>query len=281
MDVSGKVSVGSDSLVYSLTMSKYMRLMLAFLIFSVFVCIPSRGIYAECRTARVSGAQNYPPLSWKYEEKLVGYSIHIVEKIFKELDVEVEVDGGAPWKRTLFKAQQGELDLLVGVRKSGDAKTYLHYIEPALTPAVQAVFMPGKNIEKYNGWADLEGKNGSMIMGASFGEEFDQYAQSKLSIEQAKTHAQNVSKLNLGRVDYIIGPMMPILMEAKIMGSKDVIASENRLIVIEEFLAFSQMSECKKHAAYFSKRLKELLQDGSADQLFESYYTRWFVENME
>ncbi len=250
------------------------------LIISGMATTPSTS-FASCDegTAIISGDTRYPPLSWQKGGTLVGTNVEMVQKIFAEVGIKAIADEGGPWKRVLLRAKRGEVDLLLGVRKSPEREEYLTFVYPAITPSVQGVFFPAGKKSAYEEWSDLKNKVGSITLGASFGKEFDKYMHENLYIEEVRMVEQNFTKMELGRVDYILGPLMPTLMYLRKAGyTTKIVNSTKPLLIIDEFLAFSQKSSCKKYAAHFSKRIQELIEDGSIDTIMEKYFISWFED---
>lgn len=239
---------------------------------SVWACTDGKAV--------ISGSIDYPPLSWREGNKLVGTNIELVQNILSEKDVEATTDEGGPWKRVLERARRGEVDILVGVRKTPEREKYLTYIEPQITPAVQGVFLMAKDVDNYQGWETLKGMAGGIKLGASFGDEFDAYAKENLHIEETRTLAQNFKKLTSGRIDYILGPLMTIILNLQkedLIG--EVINSDIELLVLDEYVAISKKSECIEYIDHFSTQVKSHLEDGRLDTIMEKYFEKWIIEN--
>ena len=110
----------------------------------------------------------------------------------------------------------------------------------------------------------------------SFGSEFDAYAKENLHIERVKTINQNFRKLQKHRIDYIIGPLLPTLLYAEKSGYRYKIKFvRTPFMIIDEYVAFSKLSDCRQHSAYFKKRISEITADGTMDELLEKQYLRW------
>jgi polar amino acid transport system substrate-binding protein len=248
-----------------------------FLVFlSIFMCANATALGCEGGTVLISGGSTYPPLSWQHEDKLKGASIDLVTKIFSELNIKVSTDGGGPWKRVVLRAQQGKVDMLVGVRRNPERETFLDFVEPPITPAAQAIFVRKDDNFEYSGWHDLKGKVGATTLGVSFGSEFDAYAKENLHIERVKTINQNFRKLQKHRIDYILGPLLPTLLYAEKSGYRYKIKFvRTPFMIIDEYVAFSKLSDCRQHGEYFKKRISEITADGTMDDLLEKQYLSW------
>ncbi len=250
----------------------------AFLVLIVVSLYFSAGVDAcDNGTARISGQTDYPPLSWVDNNQLEGSSIEIAVLLFAEVGIKAQVDEGGPWKRVLMRAQNGEVDLLLGVRKDAERQHFLNFIEPALTPAVQSVFVHKARDFVFNQWSDLKGKSGNVLLGSSFGNEFELYQLNNLNIEYTETIEQGFQKLLLNRVDYILGPNTTYevyLQKEKL--AEVIVAKEAPLNIINEYFAFTKSSSCNRFAAHFSRRLTEIVNSGSIDKYLENNFIKWF-----
>ena len=253
------------------------------LIVTCLACSPF--IYAKgCndKTAVISAGSTYPPLSWRHNGKLTGASIELIKNIFAELGIEAMPDAGGPWKRVVLRAQKGQLDMLVGVRRNKDREKFLSFIEPPISPAAQSIFVRKDDMDSYDNWSDLKKKTGSTTLGVSFGPEFDAFSKEHLYIEQVRSIEQNFKKLLKKRVDYILGPLLPTLLYMEKNDYRYKIKPIRKpLLIIDEFVAFSNNSDCKQHIEYFKKRINEQINNGEMDALMEKHYLRWQANIIE
>ncbi|MBV1878508.1 MAG: transporter substrate-binding domain-containing protein [Pseudomonadales bacterium] len=245
----------------------------------LLLLLPVYCLSCDDNVAVLSGATHYPPLTWRYQGKLVGLSVELVTKIFQELDVSTRTDQGGPWKRVLHNAKVGQVDVLMAVRKTPARETFLRFVEPPITPAVQGVFvLTGSQLE-FEHWRDLVDVLGGRTAGASFGAEFDRYMRANLKIEHAKSAEHNFKKLLKGRIDYMLGPLMTtrlFIMNAELTGL--IASSDNPLVIINEYIAFSKKSSCVQHKVYFERRLGEMINNGTMDRMLEGAFEQWFEQ---
>ena len=231
-------------------------------------------------TAIITGGTNYPPLTWRQGDRLVGSTIDIVTQIFAEVGVKAVADEGGPWKRVLRRAEFGQVDVLLGVRHAAERESFLMYLQPAITPSVQGVFHAAEKPLAYERWKDLEGKSGSMTLGTNFNAEFDDYMKTNLSIQPVPKIEQNFMKLDKGRVDYMLGPLVPTQLYIQQFGFQGkIVSTEKPLMTIDEFVAISRKSSCMKHAEHVQKRIREYVESGKINEVMETYFVKWFEEN--
>jgi polar amino acid transport system substrate-binding protein len=229
--------------------------------------------------AVISGGNTYPPLSWRRGDTLVGSSVDMVRQILADVGVTAKADEGGPWKRVLRRTRDGQVDILMGVRKSPDREHFLLYLDPPLTPSAQGVFFSAKHALAYTHWKDLQGKTGSITLGTNFDDEFDAYAREHLYLQAVRKVEQNFTKLEKGRVDYMLAPLVPtqLYIEKFGFGGKIVNADEP-LMIIQEYVAISRKSPCLKHAAHISKALQQWTDNGRMNEAMENSFVDWFQE---
>lgn len=242
-----------------------------------FFCRSLQAANCDDGTVLISGDPSYPPLSWRHKDgKLRGASIDLVSEIFAEKNIKVITDAGGPWKRIMLRAEQGKVDMVVGIRRTPEREKFLRFIAPPITPAAQAIFIRKQDEIAYQDWNDLKGKVGGVTLGASFDSEFDGYAKQHLHLEQVKTVEQNFKKLANHRIDYLLGPLLPTLLYAEKSGDRYKIKFVRKpFMIINEYVAFSKRSNCQRYAAYFEQRISQKIAEGEMDELLEKQYSLW------
>lgn len=233
----------------------------------------------EDGVAVISGGDTYPPLSWRRGDTLVGASVDMVRQILSEVGVTAKPDEGGPWKRVLRRTRDGQVDILMGVRKSPEREHFLLYLDPPITPSVQGVFVPVQHAFHYNTWKDLQGKSGSITLGTNFDDEFDAYAREHLALQAVRKVEQNFMKLDKGRVDYMLGPLVPTQLYLEKFGyTGKIINADTPLMTLQEYVAISRKSPCIKHATHISKALQSWTDSGKINDAMENSFVDWFQE---
>ena len=229
--------------------------------------------------AIVSGRTNYPPLSWRQDDYLDGGLVQLAKNLFSSVNVKATSDEGGPWKRILLRAQRGDIDLLLGIRRSKHREEYLVFIEPPVTPAVQSVFVHKNRDFSYSEWSDLKGKTGNITLGTQFGKEFDAYIIENLDMEYSETPEQIFKKLVLNRVDYMLAPLATTILFLEKEGlSFEIINKSVPLNVIDEYFAIPKNSPCVKHAEAIANSLKNTAGSDVMDNIIETNFMLWFQQ---
>ena len=228
-----------------------------------------------------SGHNEYPPFMWKEGDKIVGVGAELAAIIFGELGVKVNSIHAGPWKRLQKKAKTGGIDLILGIYKNEERLKYLIYPDESYTSDPVVIFVKKGKSFPYTKWHDLVGKQGGAIMGDSFGQEFDLYAEQNLYIHKVKTTKQALNMMVLGRLDYVICGLYSGRIQMITMGLKNEIEYlPNPIVTPVAYQAFSKKSKFIKHIPYFNKRIAELKVDGTIAKLIEKYMAHW-EKNLE
>ncbi len=231
----------------------------------------------QCEKVIISGHGNYPPLSWNEKGILKGSAVDFALKVFKDLGVAAEADEGGPWKRVLYRTLKGEVDMLLSVRKSEQRETFLNYVEPPLTSAVQSVFVAKERPLEFSEWQDLIGKTGNVTLGTRFGQEFTAFSEKNLTLEYTETIEQAFKKLLNNRVQYVAGPKATYMLYLiKENAQMDVLAINPPLVTLREYFAFSKNSPCIGLMEEFQKRVSAYQNLGLFDELLENSFNEWY-----
>jgi len=233
---------------------------------------------ADCNsgTVLVSGKSDYPPISWAQNKQLTGLGYIVTGEILKSLGLKMEITSAKPWKRILNDAEDGEIDILVGIRENSERQNLFDFVPTTLIESSQnSFFMKGTQISTME---DLKGKKGGIIAGSSFSEEFDKFATEFLRLLPVKTLTQNLKKLERNRIDYIISPLLPTIHHIKQNHLKiDISFVASPLFTLDEKIAISKKSSCKKHLAYFNQKLQEMHENDFVYEQFDELTEEWNV----
>lgn len=168
-----------------------------------WACLAASADAASMLALRYSGNPDYPPYHWcQSQQALTGASVEQLRLI---------TPGGVkllprlyPWKRVLQAAETGQLDIILPLRINADRARYLRFSQnPAFENPI-AVFTRKDRPIRYQGWDSLKPYRGGISLGDIFGDGFDEYLASNLTIDVGPDMESNFKKLELGRIDYFI-----------------------------------------------------------------------------
>ncbi|WP_135080745.1 transporter substrate-binding domain-containing protein [Terasakiella sp. SH-1] len=236
--------------------------------------VPARA--HDCTKVVVTAHPEYPPYHWHEDGKIVGASVALTEKIFKELGVEVEARYEGPWKRVLANAQANHVDMVLALKKTEERSKFLNYTTSPIFPNPFAVFVKVTRPFDYTQWKDLLPKRGGKNAGDRYGEPFDSFARKYLELEDGFSTASNVKKLINGRIDYFIhGRYVGLAHFATIKEGDQVVALAQNINEGVIHSGFTKGSPCNMFLPYVSRRYQEMIASGEAVALLQQYVKRW------
>lgn len=228
------------------------------------------------QTLIASGHNEYPPFMWKEGDKIVGVGAELTSIIFGELGIKVKSISVGPWKRLQEKAKTGEVDLILGIYKNEERLKYLIYPSESYTSDPVVIFVKKGKSFPFTEWADLAEKQGGAIIGDSFGQEFDLYAEKNLKIYKVNQISQALNMMVLGRLEYVIGGLYSGRVQMTEMGITNEIEYLSKPVASPvAYQAFSKESNFIKYMPYFNKRISELKADGTIVELIEKHMAHW------
>jgi len=235
----------------------------------------------ECQKVIASAHPAYPPYHWNDGGSIVGASVDIHKIIFSELGIPFDAKFFGPWKRVLLNAEEGSFDFVMALKKTPARQAYLNFTEAPVFPNPFSVFVERTSLFPFEKWEDLVGKTGGKNAGDRYGQEFDEFANEALTIEDALTPELNYKKLIAGRIDYFIHSRYSGAAFLSTFGHGHLVTTLDKNIN-EGYIhsGFSKNSSCSELLPYLNKRYKELLEDGTAERLLNRNVLRWkeFVE---
>ncbi len=219
-----------------------------------------------------SGHTQYPPFMYRDGDEIIGVGPELTKMIFAEVGVEVISRHVGPWERVMRQAQSGKIDLIVGAYKTKERESFLlfpkeHYLEE---PVV--IFINKNNRFSFDRWQDLNNRFGATVIGESWGNEFDHYAEQNLNIQRLVQITQGFKMIERNRLDYAIYALYPGKINLMKLGLQDSIVALPKLVdAPRAYQAFSKKSPFTRYLDYYSQRIGELKQDGTIQKLIDRH----------
>ena len=231
---------------------------------------------AECTRVVFSANPDYPPYHWAERGRLVGASVALTGRILDQLGVPWEARAIGPWPRVLKAAESGQIDLVVGLKRTPERELYLSFTRtPAFSNPV-AVFADKARPLKFEQPDDLIGKTGGRIVGERFGEAFDRLAKQSLTLEDADSQVVNFQKLAADRIDYVVTGLHTGRAQLLKMGLTDQIVAMPKLINEGNlYHAFSRHSGCAALLDAVNAGLAAARRDGLEQRLLDASLQQW------
>jgi polar amino acid transport system substrate-binding protein len=225
-----------------------------------------------CATLTITGHPSYPPVAWAAQGRIVGAAPALVSAIATKLGIKqvVSKDFGS-WEGAQDAARKGEADVIFGIYKNDERAVYLDYVEPPfMTDPVAVVVRKGAGFD-YAEWSDLKGRKGVTNAGESYGDKFDAFMGSELTVARAAGVDKTFAALLGGQADYMIIGLYPGRVEARRLGIVDKIEFlPKELVSAPMYVAFSKRSKCGALRAGFGAEIKAAVDGGKVRGLLEA-----------
>jgi len=235
----------------------------------------------KCERLVATGNPEYPPYLWrdpKNPQQLIGANADLLKHLAKELGVVVDIIYTGPWSRAQDEVRTGRVDLIAGAFLTLPRLETMDYIHPPFYSTPSVVWVHRGAEFPYAGWEDLRNRTGDTLVNNSFGQQFDAYAKSNLTLEGVSSLTQAFQKLLLGRTDYVLYERYPGQALADSLGMQDDLLVLDPPISSEGLhLTLSHNSACNDAwlRGRLAKAMHEALAAGLPDALLERNLQRW------
>ncbi len=235
----------------------------------------------KCERLVATGNPEYPPYLWrdpKNPQQLIGANADLLQHLAKELGVVVDIIYTGPWSRAQDEVRTGRVDLIAGAFLTLPRLETMDYVHPAFYFTPSVVWVNRGAEFPYAGWDDLRSRTGDTLVNNSFGQKFDVYAKSHLTLEGVSSLTQAFQKLLLGRTDYVLYERYPGQALADSLGLQDDLLVLDPPISSEGlYLTVSHNSACND--AWLRGRLAKAMNEALAADLpcvlLERNLQRW------
>lgn len=218
----------------------------------------------------ISGLPNYPPVLWKAGGTLIGVGAELAKTICTELRVSFKFKQ-LPWLRALSEAEEGEIDMIAGAYMKKDRQEYLDYSVPFMKDPAVVFVMKGRAFP-FKDLRDLMGKKGVTMLGYSWGEAFDRFAEEHLDMTTVTKPLQAFKMLERGRADFFVCGLYSGGFVATEMGMADKVESLAQYVSQEElYIAFSKKSRFRHLLPRANAIIGRLKSQGVIDRWIDEY----------
>ena len=222
----------------------------------------------------ISGNPNSPPVSWEENSELKGFAPTLASSILNLLNLEHRIESSGTWKKAQERAREGTVDMLVAAYRNGEREQYLLFSDPFLTQPIVVVVKKGHEF-KLSRWSDLAGKKGVSNSGESYGEDLDQFINTRLDVRYFPLE-RAVQELVRGEADYLIIDFYTALVyENYLQGQQAVTILEPSLSVQSFHFAISRSSELASHLPSINEKLAAKSGTDEITNLLLINFNRW------
>lgn len=246
--------------------------------FTLSLLLSNATLAQECKKIIISADPAYPPLHWYDGATLQGASIEVATRILDDLGLPYEVRYVGPWKRVLLNAEKGNIDMVVSLKNIPERRRYLEFTSNAAFANPIVVFVPRAANFKYTKWEDLKGKRGGVTLGNQFGDGFDEFMETQLTIDAAPLPESSFKKMAIGRIDYFVTGLytgMAYILEHDL--DTEFKALNPAVTQSYNYMGFVKSSPCLKHLPAFDRRLAKLKRQGAIQAIVDRNLERWHL----
>lgn len=237
-----------------------------------------------CTKLMVSGNSEYPPLLWRdsrHPDRLIGVVPALLQEILQPLGLSADIRHIGSWARVQRLARNGDIDMVAGAFMTRARFAYMDYILPPIIQLPTAIWVPKGKPFLYRHWPDLLGKTGSTLIGNSFGQNFDRYAEENLTLESVRSIDQSFLMAEAGRVDYVLYELLQGQVKLAREGRSDEFEPLEKAISTEGlFFTFPKNSACNSFELRekIADQLYTLVTRGRVNELLDEYTARYIAE---
>jgi polar amino acid transport system substrate-binding protein len=225
-----------------------------------------------CAGLVITGHPSYQPVAWADQGKIVGAAPNLVSGIAANLGVKdvVSKDLGS-WEGAQVAVRDGHADVIFGIYKNDARAAYLDYVEPPFMMDPASIVVRKGGGFAFAEWSDLKGRKGVTNAGESYGDAFDAFMATELTVERATGVDKAFAALLAGQAEYMIVGLFPGRDEVRKLGLIDRVEFlPKELVSAAMYVAFSKRSKCGALQAGFSAGIRAAVDDGTMRQLLEA-----------
>ncbi|WNO07536.1 substrate-binding periplasmic protein [Teredinibacter sp. KSP-S5-2] len=240
---------------------------LSFFWFSqVSIAEPSRGLTLIC--------DDWPPYQIVNDGKVGGFSVAVVDVVFKRMEVNVQGYRHYPWKRAITMLEKGMVDGLFSANKTPEREVFAYYPSEPLVDSPWVVWAKQEDELEYKRFDDLLGRQIGLVRGYSYTHDFWQFVEVNKLYMLTTSDEQNFKMLNAGRIDFTVAELGNALHVLKKNHIYNMHAFSNAPIKVDGlYVAFSKERVAKEMVERFSEELKKLKAEPLYQKLYEEFFS--------
>lgn len=225
------------------------------------------------------GNSETPPFKSKDNGTYVGIDFDIVQEIIARTGINIGVKP-YPYLRLMHLLQNGLVDGAIGVFKTAEREQFAEYVETPIAWTTMTIFVRKDHEFSFGEISDLSGKRLGKVRGVSVSNEFDQAMQQGLFlIEETTTYEQSINKLQTGRIEALVSPMLATQYHLTRMGVAQEILMLPRPVAPPRplYILFSKAAKTPEKAAMFEE-IRRVLRDMEQEKKFEQIMKKYEIQ---
>lgn len=224
----------------------------------------------------VSGHPEWPLAMYQDNDKIAGVGTDIMKKIGKDLGFNIKSEYSGQWDQVQRKAENGEIDALVGMYETVDRDKYFDFSLPYMLDPVAVYVKKGKAFDIPD-WDNFIGKKGVLTTGDSYGQALDMEMAQIFTTVRVNTVSEAFDMLVNDQADYFIYAYNAGDKALKDAGLADQVEILPKFVVVEDLhFAISKSSPMAKYLPEINKKIEQYKLDGTVDQLTADYRRKFY-----
>jgi len=213
----------------------------------------------------------WPPYQIKTETGVSGFSVEVVQAVYKQMGVPTGTIRAYPWKRAMAMLKHGDAQALFSANFTLDRQTFAYYPSEVLIESPWVIWT--KNSNTVNSLNDLKGKTIGVVSGYSYTPKFWNFIKSHCTVANVNSDRANFKKLSAGRIDATVaeyGNGLHLVAELK-----DNTLTPNQAVTIKLdglYLIFNRKNTTEKFVKDFSNALIKFKKTDAHAKLWGKYF---------
>ncbi|ABG41056.1 amino acid ABC transporter substrate-binding protein, PAAT family [Paraglaciecola sp. T6c] len=205
------------------------------------------------------------------KEFINGLQVKYLKNIAKHMNMEIEIIP-MPFARRIRELREGNLDLLVGLRRVDGEQDEVVYIKPSYETLRHTFFVRKSDENQLLSFTDLRKLNIGVTRNAKYFERFNQ--ETDLVMVPVSTLLQKIELLKKGRIDTFIHFQESALPRINDMGlQNDIVLAQYQPIEVNNYyVTISQNSPLFKHKHLVEAAVRKAIKDDEFATIRREHY---------
>lgn len=223
---------------------------------------------ADSSILSVSGANRWYPYSYRVSDGSAhGVGYDLLTKLMASRDVRVVTLPDKPWGRMFAETAIGNSDALSALYKTAGRAEKLWITTPFARDNIRVFVVKGHEFD-IKSMRDLEGHIGVRPAQGSYGEEFDAFAEKKLTFRQVIDVPTQLKALADGQADYVVYAEFDGQAKIKKLGYEGKIVPVGPPIATADVcLGLSHKRFTADQVKAINREIERMRRDGTIDRL--------------
>ncbi len=229
--------------------------------------------FGEAKPLRLV-CDHWPPYQISQEEKLTGFSVSLVDLVFKQMGTSIESLRVYPWKRALSYLEKGQADALFSANFNPARTEFAYYPEEKLIDSPWVLWGKKTGELREIAYSDLANRQIGVVSGYTYTKAFWQFLRTHGNYAAVTSDEQNFKKLAAGRVDYAVAELgngLFLINKLKLSGIIPFMKHPVRTDGL--YIIFNKQTVPKSFVVLFSKTLAGIKQGDEYQALYLKYFS--------